>query len=242
MLDGLRALMAAEVRLGLEGARSDAAARRARGQLEEQVRNHVLAYGNDAMRAMATRYAGDVRLALERALVAAVRRGGSLGAPSEDADARARLDELERVAPGGARAFASVGVERFLAGDRLLAAAGLVVEAVAEQRVLGLAQRVPPPRPTLDSDVQRLVDRFRVEAHAGLDLKRRLALLEKLAASDPTYPERYVTAVLLARDGRHRAAVGAFHAAALAGQSPRLARANARWSRRQLQLAGKDAP
>ncbi len=233
MLDGLRTIMATEARLGVQGAIADANARRARGELEERVRDHVLAHGNDALKAMALRYAGDVRLALERALVALTQSGGSLTSASDDPTARERLAHLERVAPGSTRAFAGVGVERFMNGERLGPAAGLVVEAVAEQRVLGLGQRLPHPRPELDSDLRRLLERFRVEAHAGLDLKRRLVLLEQLVARDPTYPERYVTAVLLARAGRYRAAVGAFQAAALAGQLPRLARANARWSRQQ---------
>jgi len=243
ILDALRALMTREARLGVAGARADVAARRARGELEEAVRNYVLAHGSDALRALAVAYGRDVRRAVEQAVASLARSGGSLSAPPDEPTSRKLIADLDRIAPGSSRAFDGVGLRSHMAGERLRPAAALVVEAVAEQRVLILAQRVPAPRPTLDSDLERLLHRFRVEAHASLGLQRRLQLLESLAARDPSYPERYVTGVLLARDGRFRAAMGAFGAAARAGESPRQARANGRWCRQQLRKkSAADAP
>lgn len=242
MLDALLAYMTREKKQGVEAVRADPDARVALGRLEEGVRNHALLYGNDALRAMAVRYGRDVRAAVEAALAALHARGSSFAQASPEAAPLAAAVTLEQVAPGSRASLLHVGVDRYFDGQRLTAAASLLVEALAEQRVLALGQRLRP-KPALASDLRTMVDRFRVEALGGLSLKRRLLLLDDLAAHDAAYPVTYATAVLLARAGRYRAARATFLHAARIGQSPRLARANARWCRREMtrdeQLTGR---
>jgi hypothetical protein len=108
-----------------------------------------------------------------------------------------------------------------------------MIEATAEQRLLLLGQRLPPPVPELSTELRHLLLRFRVEAYEGLALSRKLELIEVLREQTPSYPATYVTAVLLAREGRMRAAGGQFLLAAERGQFPGLARSNARWCRKR---------
>lgn len=233
MLDAMRAYMGSEKARGVEAMSGDAQARVALGRLEEQVREHALAHGGDALRAMAVRYARDVRVALDRTLSQLHGAGSSFAAAARGGAAHPALTTLEQVAPGSGAIFLHMGVDELFDGAHLSPAAALLVEALAEQRVLQLGQRLTPV-PSLASDLRRMVDRYRVEAHGGLALKRRLQLLDELALNDASYPATYVTAVLLARAGRYRAARATFRQAASVGEFPRLARANARWCRSQM--------
>ncbi len=136
--------------------------------------------------------------------------------------------------PGLLRTLSRIGLERHVGAHGLDPAAQLVIEALIEQRIYELTRRLPGPRPELDSELLRTLTAFRVEAHQGLPLARKLALLDELSELDATYPTTFVSATLLARAGRLRAAQTRFLLAAKAGQSPGQARANARWCRDRL--------
>lgn len=233
MLDALRAYMATEKLHGVQATIVDAEARAALGRLEEQIRQHSLTYRADALRAMAVRYARDVRVALERALSQLHGAGSTFAAAAQAPSPAPAMAALEQVAPGSSAIFRHIAVDTHFEGGHLSAPAALLIEALAEQRVLQLGQRLTPI-PTLDSDLRRLVDRFRVEAHGGLPLKRRLQLLDELAERDASYPATYVAGVLMARAGQYRAARAMFREAARLGEHAGLARSNARWCRSQM--------
>ncbi len=220
--------------IGVLAARGDAQTRLMHGRLEETVRAFVSAFGGDLYRGLAVRYGRDVRIRFEAVLAAASVAGDDLRTwilrePRSD-----DVTALEAHAAGIAAALAQAGLGEYFDGQRLEPAAALVVEALAMQRVFSLAIRVPGVRPELDEDLVRTLLAFRVEAHQGLDLGRRLALVEELRRLDPTWPATWDQAVLLARAGRFRAAAGLFDAAARMGEHRDLARANARWCRDRL--------
>lgn len=240
ILAGLAQWMRQEQELGYEGARHDAATRFGLGQTEEKVRGLALRYGKEAVRALAVRYARETLGLLLETLASTQQQHLDFGALATGEPGHPALAPLRAAAPGMARALAQAGLHQLIADPSVRAAAGLVVEALVEQRVLQLCQRVPAPRPELGSDLARILLRFRVEAHSGLTLRRRLELLDQLAAGDPTYPAIYVQAVLFARAGRWRAAREGFLKAAEAGQQRVLARANARMCRERLLALGDD--
>ena len=213
--------LAREATQGTAAIARDAAARRQLAGLEERVRRFGLTHGGDNVVAAATRWGVRVRRAFE----ADLRTPGASTA-------------LDRVAPGLYRSLTRAGIAGLRQEDgALVPAAALVVESLAMQRYLALGRRLPAPRPELGSPLAILLMRFRVEAHGGLDLGRRLRLAETLAERDPAWPSTWVTAVLMARSGRYRAAQAWFERAATLGEHPDAARQNARWCRQQLRLA-----
>lgn len=218
--------LAREVSQGVAALASDPAAGRQLARLEERVRRFGLQHGREALGAAAGRWALGVRQALEQQL-----------APSHAARKAATdggMSRIDQIAPGMARVAARTGITRWRGSDgRLSAAAALVVEALAIQRYLAFARRVPAPRPELSSALAIILLRFRVEAQAGLSLRRRLLLAEELAALDPAWPSTWSTAVLMAQAGRLRGAGIWFERAARQGEHPAAARQNARWCRQQ---------
>lgn len=217
--------LAREATVGLAKLSDQPEARRALGDLEERMRAFGLRVGRAGVAAAAMRWAKRVRLAYEADLRAAGQGvAGQRGA-------------LDRIAPGLRRTLNVAGVAAWRqANGHLLPAAALVVEAIAELRYLGLARRMPAPRPELGSRLAILLLRYRVEAHRGLELRRRLKLAEQLSRLDPAWPSTWATAVLMARDGRYRAARAWFLQAAAKGEHAEAARQNARWCRQQLRL------
>ncbi len=213
--------LAREATQGAAAIAGDVVARGQLGGLEERVRRFGLTHGRDKVVVAAMRWSVQVRQAFE----------ADLRAP----DAPSSLD---RVAPGLGRSLSRAGLAAWRQADGALApAAALVVEALAMQRYVALARRMPGQRPELSSALTILLLRFRVEAHSGLDLRRRLLLAEQLAILDPAWSSTWATAVLMARSGRYRAALAWFQRAAASGEHPDAARRNARWCRQQLRLA-----
>jgi hypothetical protein len=96
---------------------------------------------------------------------------------------------------------------------------------------------VPGGPPQLSSSAWLLVQHFRLEAHAGLDLQRRLALLDEFATTDPAYPTDYARGVLLAREEEYAKAAPWFLRASKHGPFARQARDNARWCAERAQQA-----
>ena len=213
--------LAREATQGTVAIAGDVVAKAQLAGLEERVRRLGLTHGRDKVVVAAMRWAVRARQAFEADLRAP-------GSPSR----------LDRVAPGLGRSLTRAGLAAWRQEDGALApAAALVVEALAMQRYLALARRMPGQRPELGSALTILLMRFRVEAHSGLDLRRRLLLAEQLADLDPAWPSTWATAVLMARSGRYRAALAWFQRAAAQGENPDAARRNARWCRQQLRLA-----
>ncbi len=223
----------------------NAAARARLATLEEQVRVVALRDGREAALAMAQRWGVAVHAAVDRLLVAA-----SAADAAFDASILATPEgvALEALAPGFFALLmrSGLGREREDNGSGALSlAAGLVVEAMAAQRVLALAVRVPSPRPELPSPLRRMVLSYRVERGQRLELPRRLELLDELTALDPTYPRAFATGVILAEARRFGVAQRAFVAAAIAGERPDQSRANARFCKRRHSAAtasGANAP
>ena len=238
IVTSMRAYLLDESRLGYEGVRADPQARVRLGKLEEAIRGFALAHGNAAFRALAIAESQQGGELAERALVAATAARQPIGANRGNPNLPA-IAALEAHMPGLSGALARAGVQRFVHGERLVPAARLLIEALIEQRWMVFAQRLPPPPPQRDSDMRRLLLAYRIEAHPGLSTRRKLQLMDELSALDATYPAHYVTAVLLARERRYRAARTLFLRAATAGQLPEQARANASWCRIQLREEGK---
>ncbi len=215
---GFEAWLGKEAALG-DAVAEDADARRLRGQVEEQVRLLGLRAGPTAVLAAALRFG----VATRRALEAHGLEGASREAPAVGLAATIRRAGLDRE---GAN---SQG------GGAWQPAVALLVEALAAERYLALALRLTPPRPELPTPSRRAFLAARVERYgAGLGLERRLALLDELVELDPTYERSFATGVILAQEGRWRAARAAFVAAAIAGERPDAARANARWAAQQI--------
>lgn len=213
-----------EAELGALDVQSSLPARVLLADLQERVRTLVLTAGPDALRAVAVRLGRDAARAVENAI---------LGAQSPQADAA-----VDALVPGLLKTLRAMNMGRWLADPTTHTASVHVIEALAQQRVFDLAVRVSE-RPRLGSDQTSLLLRFRVEAHDGLSLQRRLALLDQLAATDPTYPTVYVRGVLLARAGRCDQAVGLWRQAIQMHQQATLARANLAWCLDQLGEQGK---
>ncbi len=239
--DQLRATLLDEARIGYQQVRADPRSRATLGRFEEALRHLGLTRGKDALHAFAIGYAREVGGAARTAYQDAVGRGLSLAAASQGKPPPKSLLTLENLAPGVGRTLSRVGLEEHVGPDGLDPAAQLVIEALVEQGVYELARRLPGDAPQLSSELYRLLLAFRVEAHAGLPLARKLALLEELSGLDPTYPALYTTAGLLARGGRLRAARDTFLRAAAAGQFREQAMANARWCRERLSAMSRDA-
>ena len=217
-----------EATLGAETLAQRPASREALGAIEERVRALVAAHGQDALRALAVDYGRQVRRAVEVALVQARAQHQTLGVWLRESKAP-QAEALGAIAGGLGAALGGTGLEAFVHGARLDPAAAQVVEALAQQRILQLGQRVPTGPPPLPSDAQLLLLRYRIEAHEGLSIERKLSLVQELAAVDAAAPTDYLVAVLLARAGHCRQAIPAFQRAAARGQAVDLAQANARW-------------
>jgi len=219
---GIAVWLAREATQGAAAIAADEAARRELAALEERLRAFGLRHGRAAVAAAATRRGISVREAFE----ADLKSGGHR--------------HLASVAPGIGRTLARTGIAAWRGSDgRLVPAAALVVEGLAAQRYFGFARRMLPPRPELGSALSILLLRFRVEAHAGLDLRRRLVLAEELTALDAAWPSTWATAVLLARSGRYRAARSWFQRAAAQGERADSARHNARWCGQRLRFSAQ---
>lgn len=221
--------LAAESDLGAQGVRSDPAARATLGRAEEGLRTLAIQQGADAVRGLAVLWGRQVTAAFAHTARAAAERGVSVRDVLDTPDGAA----LQRVAPGLGRLLAQTGLERLRAGPNLDPAADLVVQALAQARFLQFAVRVPDP-PQLDAELQALLLRFRIEAHEGLRVERKLALLQALAAADPTYPDHLVAGVLWAREGHCDRALPAFAKAVALGQDKARAAANFAWCQGQL--------
>ncbi len=221
--------LAAEAEMGAQQVQTDAGARALRGRAEEGLRSLALAHGNDAVRGLAVQWGRQVAAAFAAAARLAQARGVTVRELVDTAQGAA----LRQVAPGLAPLLAHTGLERLHAGAALDRPADLVVQALAQARLLQFAVRVPDP-PQLDPDLHALLLRFRVEAHEGLRLERKLALLAELTALDPTYPDALVRGVLLAREGRCDEALAGFARAMAQGQHRGRAANNLAWCRRQL--------
>lgn len=234
IVTAMRRYLADEERLGYHGARSDPEARQRLGLLEEQIRGFALRHGNAAFTALATAEAHAAGQTAARAVLAAASARRML---LEDGAvvAIAEVQALEQQVPGMTRALARTGITTQVRDGTLHEAARLAMEALIEQRWLVFGHRLPPPPPQVDSQLHWLLLAFRIEAHQGLATRRKLALVDEMSALDATYPAFYTTAVLLAREGRFRAARTLFLRAADAGQYRRRAMANAAWCRRRLQ-------
>jgi len=204
------------------------------GNAEERARTLVLTAGPDALRAQAVRFGRSVRARLEAAIAAAQARGMELGAFLRLQPPPPQVRALTELAGAIGQPLAAAGIERWQRDGRLEPAAARIVESLAAQRLLALGVRVPGGAPTLPSDAALQLLRFRVEAHDGLALPRKLELLDDLAREDPTYPETYATGALLGRAGQFAACAVWFRQAAMLGQRARQAQVNAAWCEGQV--------
>lgn len=239
--DQMRTYLAAEQELGYHGVRANPQARQQLGSLEEGLRTFALRHGNAAFRALVTKEAAAAGRQSAAAVVEVLGAGGSLGAAQPNAPTLPEVTKLDALMPGVRKPLSRIGLERHVVNGALDPAAQLVVEALVEQRWRVFAARLPPPLPQRDTEVERLLLAFRIEADPGLSTARKLELIDQLAGEDATYPATFVTAVLLAREGRYRAARTLFLRSAEAGQLARRSRANARWCRKRGQTENAPA-
>ncbi len=209
----------------------DAAARIALGAVEESVRTLVQRWGADALRRLAVQFGRDVHVAVGTALLAARAAHEPFARHLQAQPLPADVSALTALAGALGTSLERTGIERQVHDGQLDPVAGQVVETIAQARFLQLGARIPGGPPQLPSDAWQLVQHFRVEAHAGLDLQRRLALLDELAGSDPAYPGDYARGVLLAREEEFAKAIPYFERAATHGPLARQAHENARWCR-----------
>ncbi|HAN30954.1 MAG TPA: hypothetical protein DCQ06_05100 [Myxococcales bacterium] len=210
--------LAQEATVGIDQLALNTQARKKLASLEEQVRDYALRHGPSALHTQARLWARSLRLHVQTGL-----RSGS-------------FEALNRAAPGLLERLRAAGLLRWKRSVTLMPAVSMVIEALAESRYLQLANRVPTPRPELSSRLRRTLDRFQVEAHSGLTLQRKLQLTERLSQMDPAWPSVYVTAVLLARSGKFKAAISWFDRSADTNEYAARSRHNARWCRAQLRL------
>lgn len=215
--------LALEAELGSEEVQGSSEARLLLGDLQERARTLVLQHGPDAWRAVAVRWSRDVQQSFGALAAQAQQRGVAV----RDVLGTGAAAPLDKLAPGLGRTLADTGIDAQLQGAHALAAAE-VVAGLAAMRMLDLAVRAPHP-PRLPLDVQALLLRYRVEAHQGLAIERKLVLLDQLHTIEPTYPAEYVGGVLLARADDCVHAVPALARAVAAGQLPQLARVNRQW-------------
>ncbi len=209
----------------------DAAARLALGAVEESVRTLVQRWGVDALRRLAVQFGRDVHRAVETAVLAARAAHQPLALHLQAQPLPADVSALTALAGALGTSLERTGIERQVRDGKLDPVAGQVVETIAQARFLQLGARVPGGAPQLASDAWFLVQHFRVEAHVGLDLQRRLALLDELTMTDPAYPSDYARGVLLAREDEFAKAIPWFERASTHGPFARQARDNARWCR-----------
>lgn len=179
------AVLAEEVTVGAAGLADLPAARERVGQVEEEVRQLALTHGRDAVQAAALRWAQQVVAALLPVARSAARTGDWSGALSSPAGR-----EVDALAPGFAAALSSAHVQRWLTDAGWQPAAELALQALARQRFLAFAARVPAAQ-QLPEQVSLLLLRWKAETHSGLGLERRLALLQQLRARDATYPAEF---------------------------------------------------
>lgn len=209
----------------------DPAARIALGEVEESVRKLAQRWGKDALRRLAVQFGRDVHAAAERAILAARAAQQSLAAHLQAQPMPADVSALTELAGALGTTLEHTGIERQVRDGKLDPAAGQVIETIAQARFLQLGARVPGGPPQLAAAAWFLVQHFRVEAHIGLDLQRRLALLDELATTDPGYPGDYARGVLLAREEQFAEAAQWFDRASRHGPLAHQAHDNARWCR-----------
>ena len=215
----------------------DAAARLALGAVEESVRTLVQRWGADALRRLAVQFGRDVRVAAERAILTARAAHQPFSVHLQAQPLPADVSALTDLAGALGTTLAHAGIDRQVRDGKLDPAAGQVIESIAQARFLRLGARVVGGAPQLPSAAWLFVQHFRVEAHAGLDLERRLALLDELATADPAYPSDYARGVLLAREEEYAKAVPWFERASTHGPFARQAHDNARWCRERAAAA-----
>ncbi len=226
--------MAAEAEQGVDALALQPQARIDLGEMEELTRQLVSRQGSDALRTIAVAYGRDVRAALTVCIKQAAREHQPLASFLQAEPPSDAARKLREMTGGLGRALAHAGLEFLAPRGRLDPAAALVVEALAQQRLLTLGQRVPGGAPQLPSDVELLLLRFRIEAHEGLSPERKLDLLRTLAVEDPSAPVEFLRGVLMARNGQCRQAVPWLLKAAQLGQNSQVARADAQWCAAQL--------
>lgn len=219
----------------------EAAARATLGQLEEAVRMLVQRWGADALRRLAVAWGRRVRTAAETALVTSRAAHQPLASRLQAVPLPADVSDLTALAGALGAVLARMGMDQQVEAGAVVPAAGQVVEALAQARFLQLGVRVPGGAPQLASDAWFLVLHFRVEAHPGMALERRLALLDELAAAEPAYPADYIRGVWLAREQRYAQAEAAFTRAAATGEYAAKAAKNRRWCRERIHRAASDA-
>ena len=220
--------LALEAELGSLEVQGSAEARLLLGDLQERCRQLAAEKGSDALGALAARWGSDVQLAFGIVVAASQKRTARVAAMLGDPAAKS----LQELAPGLGQTLADMGIDQLYGGPWEPAAAQ-VVRAMAAARVLQLGVRLPQP-PQLPLDSEALLLRYRVEAHQGLAVERKLQLLATLEQLEPTYPAAFVRGVLLARANDCRHALPAFRLAEARSQHPKIARANAAWCRHQL--------
>lgn len=223
------AWLAMEAQTGAFEIQHDVQARMTLAAVEERLRR-LARFGNgDLVRALAIRWGRDALQAFEQVVAAARSQRTAvrelLGQPAAQA--------LNNLAPGFGKLLAETSLENEWQGAGLSLGAKLVVEGFAQQRLLLFGARLVEPI-SLPADHLGLLLRFRIEAHEGVAVERKLALLGELARSDPAYPAAYVRAVLLARAEKWQPAAAAFELAAALGQDRPLALANAAWCKSKL--------
>jgi hypothetical protein len=216
----------------------DAAARMALGEVEESVRTLVQRYGPAPLKRLSVQFGRDVHSAAEAAILAARAKHQPFALSLQAQPLPADVSALTALAGALGTSLAHTGIERQVRDGKLDPAAGQVIETIAQARFLQLGARIPGGPPQLASSAWFLVQHFRVEAHIGLDLRRRLALLDDLATTDPAYPGDYARGVLLAREEQYDEAATWFDRAAKHGAMAHQARDNARWCRERAAQVG----
>ena len=221
---------------------ADPDARQALGAVEESVRTLVVRFGPDALRRLAVRFGRDVHAAVESSVLAARAAHQPFAVHLVAQPLPADVSALTALAGALGTTLERTGIDRQVRGGQLDPVAGQVVETIAQARFLQLGARIPDGAPQLASAAWFLVQHFRVEAHSGLDLQRRLALLDELATTDPAYPGDYARGVLLAREEDYAKAVPWFQRASTHGPFARQARDNARWCLERAAQAAATSP
>lgn len=224
-------------------AADDAAARQALGAVEESVRTLVQRWGIDALRRLAVQFGRDVHLAVEKSILAARAQHQPFAQHLAMQPLPADVSALTALAGALGSTLERTGIDHQVRDGKLDPAAGQVIETIAQARFFQLGARIATGAPQLPSAAWFLVQHFRVEAHAGLDLPRRLALLDELATTDPAYPGDYARGVILAREEEFAKAAPFFERASKHGPLAKQARDNARWCReRAAQVTERQLP
>ncbi len=219
----------------------DPAARLALGAAEESVRALVQRHGRDALSRMAVQFGRDVRAAVDKSLIASRAAQQPFAQRLVAQPLPEDVSALAALAGALGPTLERTGIERQFHDGHLDPAAGQVIETIAQMRFLLLGARVQGGPPQLSSTAMLLVQHFRLEAHSGLELPRRLALLDELATADPAYPSDYARGVLLAREEEYAKAVPWFLRASTHGPFARQARDNARWCQERAEKAAATA-